>query len=178
MMQTAAAAAPMAAPPFWPLRDQRHAAARGPSVGAGGGARQRRGRRSSGGAVSSSSSVSCSVPLFHRLSYSNGMSSGSTSPPPGGDGVAVVGQRQPRGAVEEQHALRHDFGPVFSFALRGVPGARLESAFHVYFTSLLEELAALLGQLAPGDDGEPLGLFLALAVAGRCRCGWRRRGSW
>ena len=81
-----------------------------------------------------------------------------------GDGVAVVGQRHAGGAVEEHDAVRDDFRAVFSLAFRGVPGARLDSTFHVYFTSLLEELAALLGELPPGDDGEPLGLFLAFAV--------------
>ena len=69
-----------------------------------------------------------------------------------------------RPALEVLDGVGHQLGRVALLAVLALPLAGLEAAFDVDLGALAQVLGGELGLLAPGDDAEPLRLFLALAL--------------
>src|SRR5690606_33466541 len=67
-------------------------------------------------------------------------------------------------AVKEDHARGDELRHVAFLALRCVPAARAEPAFHVYLTALVQVLLRQLGLPVPRDDAAPALLLAPLAV--------------
>ncbi len=80
-------------------------------------------------------------------------------------GFHARGTRHAAAALaEKQHGLRDDFRLVALLAVLTFPLAGLDAALDEYLGALAQVLGAELRLLAPRDDAEPLGLFLALAL--------------
>jgi hypothetical protein len=73
-----------------------------------------------------------------------------------------------RGAlsIQEFHPIGNNFVARPFLSILPVPGAQAQSAFDIDQSALGQELVALLGKLAPGDYGKPLGFFFTFAFGG------------
>ena len=74
--------------------------------------------------------------------------------------------------TQHHHLVGDDFDGRVFHAFAVFPTAGLQAAFDVDLLAFGQVLLADFGQVAPGDDVEPLGFCVAFAVASNSRCGW------
>src|SRR3990172_3885157 len=80
--------------------------------------------------------------------------------------LVLLRQRRAARPVQEQHPVGDDLRAIALLTVRGIPGAGALATLDIHPAALLQELTALLRQLAPGHHAEPFGLLTSLAVRG------------
>src|SRR3990172_2798490 len=80
--------------------------------------------------------------------------------------LVLLRQRCAARPVQEQHPVGDDLRAIALLTVRGIPGAGALATLDIHPATLLQELTALLRQLAPGHHAEPFGLLTSLTVRG------------
>src|SRR3989304_1478034 len=73
---------------------------------------------------------------------------------------------RPARRVQEQPPVGDDLRSIALLTVRSIPGAGALATLDIHPATLLQELTALLRQLAPGHHAEPFGLLTSLTVRG------------